>query len=116
MKPSSPDTRCSRLTKTLKPNNLQILPCLHFPRSPLLFLFLLLLGLPGAPAALVRQRDEDLDVVEREESRLAVDHSFVPVLVDLIGQSDDVALVEAQLALVLRLKVVQGLAAGLLQG
>lgn len=64
----------------------------------------------------MRERDEDLDIVEGEESRLAVDHSFVPVLVDLVGQSDDVALVEAQLSLVLRLKVVQGLAAGLLQG
>lgn len=70
----------------------------------------------AAPAALVRQRDEHLHVVEREEPRQAVDHSLVPVLVDLIGQGDDVALVEAQLSLVLRLKVVQGLAAGLLQG
>lgn len=65
---------------------------------------------------LVGQRDEDLDVVEGKEARLAVQHPLVPVLVDLVGQRDDVALVEAQLALVLGLKVVQRLTAGLLQG
>lgn len=35
MKPSAPDKRCSRLMMTLKLNNLQILSCLHFPRSRL---------------------------------------------------------------------------------
>lgn len=65
---------------------------------------------------LVWQRNEDLDVVEREEPRLAVQHSLVPVLVDLIGQGDDIALAEAQLALVFWLKVVQRLTARLLRG
>lgn len=65
---------------------------------------------------LVGQWDEHLDVVEGEEARLAVQHPLVPVLVDLVGQRDDVALVEAQLSLVLGLKVVQRLTAGLLQG
>lgn len=65
---------------------------------------------------LVGQRDEHLDVVEGKEARLAVQHPLVPVLVDLVGQCDDVALVEAQLPLVLGLKVVQRLTARLLQG
>lgn len=65
---------------------------------------------------LVWQRNKDLDVVEREKSRLAVQHSLVPVLVDLIGQGDDVALAEAQLSLVLWVKVVQRLTARLLRG
>lgn len=65
---------------------------------------------------LVWQWNEDLDVVEREESRLAVEHALVPVLVDLIGQGDDIALAEAQLSLVFRLEVVQCPAARLLRG
>lgn len=62
---------------------------------------------------LVGQRDQDIHVVDGEEARLAVDHALVPVLVDLIGQSDDVALLEAQLALVLWLEVVECSTAGL---
>lgn len=65
---------------------------------------------------LVGQWDEHLDVVEGKEARLAVQHPLVPVLVDLVGQRDDVALVEAQLSLVLGLKVIQRLTARLLQG
>lgn len=84
-----------------------------FPLQPLLLLLLL----PDSLAlfTLVWKRDEDFDVIEREESRLAVEHALIPVFIDLIGQSDDVALVEAQLSLVFWLKVVQGLTAGLLQ-
>lgn len=86
-----------------------------------LLLLLLLLSISfllGSLAlfVLVWQRNEDLDIVEREESRLAVQHSLVPVLVDLIGQGDDIALAEAQLSLVLRIKVVQRLTARLLWG
>lgn len=62
------------------------------------------------------QRHEDLDVVEGEESRLPVQRALVPVLVDLIGQGDDVALAEAQLSVVLGLKVIQRLAARLFRG
>ena len=47
---------------------------------------------------------------------MAVDGSLVPVVVDLIGQGDDVPLLEAQLALVLRLKVVGRPAARLAHG
>lgn len=45
-----------------------------------------------------------------------MDHPLVPVLVDLVGQGDDVALLEAQLAVVLGLEVIEGFAAGLVQG
>lgn len=85
-----------------------------FPLILLLTISLLLGSL--ALFILVWQRNEDLNIVEREESRLAVQHSLIPVLVDLIGQGDDIALVEAQLSLVLWLKVVQRLTARLLRG
>lgn len=65
---------------------------------------------------LVWQWNEDLDIIKREEPWLAVQHSLVPVLVDLIGQGDDIALVEAQLSLVFWLKIIQCLTARLLQG
>lgn len=55
----------------------------------------------------LRQGDNDLHVVDGEEARLAVDHSLIPVLVDPVGEDDDVALLEAQLTLVLWLKVVE---------
>lgn len=45
--------------------------------------------------SLVWQWNNDLHIVEREESWLAVQISLVPVLVDLTGQGDDIALVEA---------------------
>lgn len=45
-----------------------------------------------------------------------MDHAFVPVVIDLIGQGDDVALLKAQLALVLWLKVIQCPTAWLVQG
>ena len=51
----------------------------------------------------------DLDVVDGEESALAVDGALEPVLVDAGGEGDDVTLLEAQLPFVLRLEVVQGL-------
>lgn len=68
------------------------------------------------PGALMRQWHQDIHIVDREEAWLAVDHAFVPVVIDLIGQGDDVALLEAKLALVLRLKVIQCPTAGLVQG
>lgn len=64
---------------------------------------------------LVWQRDQNLHIVEGEESRLAIEHAFIPVLIDLIGQRDDVTLAKAQLSFVLRLKVVQSFTAGLLR-
>lgn len=89
------------LNVEMKP--LWTIPCLHFPPSrdstfsPCL---------SSALIVLMWQWNQDLDVVEREEARLAVQHALVPVLVNLIGQGDDVALVETQLSLVLWLKVV----------
>lgn len=64
----------------------------------------------------LRQRHDDVDVADREKSRFAMDHTLVPVLIDLIGQDDEVALLEAQLARVLRLEVIQRPAARLVQG
>lgn len=64
----------------------------------------------------MREGHQDIHVVDGEEARLAVDHPLVPVVVDLVGEGDDVALFEAQLALVLGLKVVERSAAGLVHG
>lgn len=61
----------------------------------------------------LRERHQDLYVVYGEEARFAVNHAFIPVVIDLIGEDDDVTLFKAQLALVLRLKVVQTSTAGL---
>lgn len=65
---------------------------------------------------LMRERHQDIHVVDGEEARLAIDHALVPVVVDLVGQGDDVALFEAQLAFVLWFKVVKCSAAGLVHG
>lgn len=70
----------------------------------------------GAAGPLMRKGHQDIHVVDGEEARLAVDHALVPVVVDLVGEGDDVALFEAQLALVLGLKVVERSAAGLVHG
>lgn len=43
-------------------------------------------------------------------------HPLVPVLIDLVGERDEVALAEAQLTIILRLKIIQRLAAWLVQG
>lgn len=64
----------------------------------------------------MRERHQDIHVVDGEEARLAVDHALVPVVVDLIGQGDDVTLFEAQLAFVFWLKVVECSATGLVHG
>lgn len=61
----------------------------------------------------MRQRHRHLDVVDGEVSRPAADGPLQPVLVDLAEQVDDVALAEAQLPVVLRLKVIQSSAARL---
>lgn len=79
-------------------------PCLYLP---LHFLFLFCVGS-------VAQRHHHLYVVTGEQSGLAVHGPLEPVLVYMIGQRDDVALVEAELSVVLRFKVVQSLAAGLI--
>lgn len=112
--------KCSSVMAPLelkvKMNILISVPWIRFPSSRL--------ALPSSSSSvsslsrfrLVWQGDEDIDVVEREESRLVVQHTLVPVLVDLIGQGDDIALSEAQLSLVLWIKVVQRLTARLLGG
>jgi len=60
-----------------------------------------------------RQIDHDLDVVVREIPGHAVHAALDPVLVDPTDELDYVALLEAELSLVLRLEVVQGFAARL---
>lgn len=64
----------------------------------------------------LRQRHQHLHIAEREEAGLAMQHPLVPVLIDLVGERDEVALAEAQLTIILRLKVIQRLAAWLVQG
>ncbi len=64
---------------------------------------------------LVWQRNDHLHVVEREESRLATHRAFIPVFIDLIGQIDDVPLMEAQFTFVLRIEVIESFTAWLLR-
>lgn len=73
-------------------------------------------GEVSRPTLSLRQGHQHLHVAEGEEARLAVEHALVPVLVDLVGQRDDVALMEAQLPIILGLKVIECLAAWLVQG
>lgn len=54
----------------------------------------------------LRQGHQHLHIAEWEEARLAVQHPLVPVLIDLVGECDEVALAEAQLTVILRLKVI----------
>lgn len=63
----------------------------------------------------MRQGDDDLHIVDGEKTGFTVDHALVPVLVYLVGEDDDVALLEAQLTLVLWLKVIEGATARLVQ-
>lgn len=65
--------------------------------------------------SLMRQRNQDIDIVDGEETRLAVDHPLIPVIINLIGQRDDVTFLKAQLTLVLWLKVIQSATAWLIQ-
>lgn len=43
----------------------------------------------------MRQWHQDIHIVDGEEAGVAVQHSLVPVVIDLIGQGDDVAFLEA---------------------
>lgn len=63
----------------------------------------------------LREGDDDLHVVDGEEARFAIDHALIPVLIYLVGEDNDVALLEAQLSFVLWLKVVEGATARLVQ-
>ena len=65
-------------------------------------------------SSLLRDIDDDLDVGDREVAGLTVDASLEPVLIDAAREIDDVTFSEAQFALILRLKVVQRLATGLI--
>ena len=60
-----------------------------------------------------RQLDKDLDVVVREIPGHSVHAALEPILINLSDEVDDVALLKAELSLVLCLEVVQCLAAWL---
>jgi len=60
-----------------------------------------------------RELDEDLDVRVREIPGHAVHAALQPVLVNSTDEVDNVGLLEAELSLILRLKVIQSLAAWL---
>ena len=53
-----------------------------------------LVGLPGGGFPSLGQGDDDVHVVDGEEAGLPADHSLVPVLVDLVGEDDEVALLK----------------------
>lgn len=57
---------------------------------------------------LLGQGYDNLHIVDWEEARVSVYHAFVPVVIYLVGEDDDVTLLKAQLAIVLWLKVIQG--------
>lgn len=44
---------------------------------------------------LMRERHQDIHVVDGEKAGVAVQHPLVPVVIYLVGQSDDVAFLEA---------------------
>lgn len=43
----------------------------------------------------LRQGDDDVHVVDGEKAGLAADHALVPVFIYLVGEDDDVPLLEA---------------------
>lgn len=43
----------------------------------------------------LRQGDNDLYVVDGKEAGFTIDHAFIPVLIYLVGEDDDIALFEA---------------------
>lgn len=59
------------------------------------------------------QRLDHLDVGNRKQSSFSSNASGEPVVVHLLLQLDDVALLECELVLVLRIEIVESLTAGL---
>lgn len=49
----------------------------------------------GSRDVLVGKRHQDIHVIDGEEAGVAVQHPLIPVFIDLIGQGDDVAFLEA---------------------
>lgn len=78
-----------------------ILSCRNVPPPPLALLFS------------VRKGHHHFHVVVGKESRHATKGSLKPVFIDLTDQGDDVTLLEAQLSVILWLKVKQGFTAWL---
>lgn len=57
--------------------------------------FATIVGTAGSGDVLVGQRHQDIHVVDGEKAGVAVQHPLVPVVIYLVGQSDDVAFLEA---------------------
>lgn len=68
----------------------------------------------GDGSLLVGQRHQRIHIVDGEESGVSVQHPLEPVVIDLIGEGDDVTLLEPQLTVVLGVEVVERTAAGLI--
>lgn len=62
------------------------------------------------------QWDQDVHVVDGKEAGVSMQHPLVPVFIDLVGEGDDVAFLEAQLAFIFRVKIIQSPTAGLVHG
>lgn len=54
------------------------------------------------------QGNDYIHIVYGEKAGISVDHALVPIFVYLVGEDDDITLLEAQLPLVLGLKVIEG--------
>lgn len=52
-------------------------------------------GAAGRQHILMRQWHQDIHVVDGEEAGVAVQHPLIPVFIDLVGQGDDIAFLEA---------------------
>lgn len=64
-------------------------------------------GVLSVPVSLGQGYD-NLHIVDWEKARVSVYHAFVPIVIYLVGEDDDVTLLKAQLTIVLWLKVIQG--------
>lgn len=62
----------------------------------------------------MRQGNQNLHIVDGEEAWLAMKHPLIPVLINLVSECDDITLFKTQLPFILRFKVVQSSAAGLI--
>lgn len=63
----------------------------------------------------LRQRHQHIHVADREQPSLATQGALVPIDIHLLGEDDDVALTEVQLALLIGVEGVHRPATGLIQ-
>lgn len=67
----------------------------------------------GATLVSLWQRHKDIDVADGKKARLPADHALIPVVINLVCEDDEVALLEAQLSFILSHKAVEHPAARL---